>query len=93
MPQSTQRPRPGPQNLEWYRSMRDTNPVWRGPKTGIWHVFRYQDVAAITCTPGRSLHEVFLRSLLKKEEVSYPHQEAWFASTSTWRPSSASWEL
>jgi cytochrome P450 len=27
--------------------MRDTNPVWRDPKTGVWNVFRYQDVAAI----------------------------------------------
>ena len=47
MSQSTQGARPGPQNLEWYRSMRDTNPVWRDPKTGVWNVFRYQDVAAI----------------------------------------------
>jgi hypothetical protein len=38
--------------------MRDTTPVWRDPKTGIWNVFRYQEVAAITFTPGRSLHEV-----------------------------------
>jgi hypothetical protein len=58
MSQSTQRIRPGLQNLEWYRSMRDNDPVWRAPETGLWHVFRYQDVATITCTPGISLHEV-----------------------------------
>ena len=34
---------PGLQDLEWYRIMRDTNPVWRDPKTGMWHVFRYGD--------------------------------------------------
>ena len=37
MSQSTQRPRPGPQDLEWYRSMHDTNPVWRDPETGVWN--------------------------------------------------------
>jgi hypothetical protein len=82
MSQSAQGARPGLQNLEWCRSMRDTTPVWRDPKTRIWNVFRYQEVAAITFTPGRSLHEVFLRSLLNKEEVSCPHLEAWLASTS-----------
>ncbi len=39
--------------------MRDTNPAWRDPKTGVWNVLRFQDVAAITCTPGISLHKVF----------------------------------
>jgi hypothetical protein len=74
--QSTQRARPRLQNLEWYRSMRDTNPVWRDPKTGVWNVLRFQDVAAITCTPGISLHKVFLKSVLKQEEARCPHLEA-----------------
>jgi cytochrome P450 len=47
MSQSTQRTRPGLQDLEWYRSMRDNDPVWRDPETGVWNVFRYQDVATI----------------------------------------------
>jgi cytochrome P450 len=29
------------------RRMRNTQPVWRDPETGNWHVHRYQDVAAI----------------------------------------------
>jgi hypothetical protein len=58
MSQSAQGARPGLQDLEWYRSMRETNPVWRDPKTGVWNVSRYQEVAVITCTLGRSLHEV-----------------------------------
>jgi cytochrome P450 len=44
---STQGARPGLQNLEWYRSMRDNDPVWRDPKTGLWNVFRYEDVTAV----------------------------------------------
>ena len=47
MSQSTQRTRPGLQDLEWYRSMRDNDPVWRDPETGVWNVFGYQDVATI----------------------------------------------
>jgi hypothetical protein len=27
--------------------MRDNDPVWRDPETGVWNVFRYQDVATI----------------------------------------------
>jgi cytochrome P450 len=45
--QSTQRTHPELQELEWYRSMRDNDPVWRDPETGVWNVFRYQDVATI----------------------------------------------
>jgi cytochrome P450 len=47
MPQASQGARPGLQNLEWYRSMRDNEPVWRDPKTGLWNVFRYEDVSAV----------------------------------------------
>ena len=47
MPQASQGERPGLQNLEWYRTMRDNDPVWRDPKTGLWNVFRYEDVAAV----------------------------------------------
>jgi cytochrome P450 len=45
--QSTQRTHPELQELEWYRSTRDNDPVWRDPETGVWNVFRYQDVATI----------------------------------------------
>ena len=34
-------------DLEWYRTMRDTDPVQQDPKTGIWNVYRYQDVATV----------------------------------------------
>ena len=27
--------------------MRDNDPVWRDPKTGLWNVFRYEDVTAV----------------------------------------------
>jgi cytochrome P450 len=47
MPQASQGERPGLQNLEWYRTMRDNDPVWRDPKTGLWNVFRYEDVTAV----------------------------------------------
>jgi hypothetical protein len=76
MSQRTQSTRPGLQDPEWYRSMRDNDPVWRDPESGTWNVFRYQDVAAITCTPGKSLHEVFLKSVLEQEEARCPHLEA-----------------
>src|SRR5215813_9540457 len=33
--------------LEWYRTMRDTDPVWWDPGTGTWNIFRYQDAAAL----------------------------------------------
>jgi cytochrome P450 len=47
MPQASQGERPGLQNLEWYRTMRDNDPVRRDPKTGLWNVFRYEDVTAV----------------------------------------------
>jgi len=47
MPQASQGERPGLQNLEWYRIMRDNDPVWRDPKTRLWNVFRYEDVTAV----------------------------------------------
>lgn len=34
-------------DLDWYRTMRDTEPVWRDPATGVWHAFRYADVATV----------------------------------------------
>lgn len=40
--------RPQWKNPEWHRRMRDTAPVWRDPDTGVWNVFRYQEVAAIS---------------------------------------------
>jgi cytochrome P450 len=42
--------------------MRDTNPVWQDPKTGVWNVFRYQDVAAVLAdyrTFSSDLSQVF----------------------------------
>lgn len=42
------------ERLEWYRRMREAEPVWRDPKSGVWSVFRYQDVAAILAD-----HEAF----------------------------------
>jgi cytochrome P450 len=47
MPQASRGERPGLQNLEWYRTMRNNDPVWRDPKTGLWNVFRYEDVTAV----------------------------------------------
>jgi cytochrome P450 len=33
------------QNLyDWFRVMRDTQPVWLDESSGCWHVFRYEDV-------------------------------------------------
>jgi cytochrome P450 len=29
------------------KQMRDNEPVWQDPDTGMWHVFRYQDVATV----------------------------------------------
>src|SRR5215470_7694742 len=37
----------GPYHLEWYRTMRDTEPVWWDPQTRTWNIFRYQDAAAV----------------------------------------------
>ncbi len=36
--------------LAWLREMRDEHPVWRD-KHGVWHVFRYTDVARVTSDP------------------------------------------
>lgn len=47
MSQTTLNLRPGLQDLERYRTMRDTNPVWRDPRTGFWNVYRYADVVAV----------------------------------------------
>jgi cytochrome P450 len=32
---------------EWFRSMRDTRPVWQDEESGIWHIFRYSDVKTV----------------------------------------------
>jgi len=40
-------PRPGLHDLERYRSMRDTHPVWRDSDSGAWNVYRYVEAAAI----------------------------------------------
>jgi cytochrome P450 len=34
-------------DLEWYRIMRGIAPVRHSPRTGSWHVYRYEDVAAV----------------------------------------------
>ncbi len=31
----------------WYQQMRETQPVYREPEWGAWHVFRYADVARV----------------------------------------------
>jgi len=36
--------------LRWLRQMRDEHPVWRDAY-GVWHVFRYADVAGVISTP------------------------------------------
>src|SRR5260370_7589921 len=33
--------------FEWYRTMRATQPVFKDPDWGGWHVFRYTDVARV----------------------------------------------
>src|SRR5947209_12530329 len=33
--------------FEWYRTMRATQPVFKDPDWGGWHVFRYADVARV----------------------------------------------
>ncbi|MGH2458822.1 MAG: cytochrome P450 [Chloroflexota bacterium] len=47
MTRSTLNSRSWLEDLEKYRKARDTEPVARDPKTGIWNVFRYQDVATV----------------------------------------------
>jgi len=47
MSQATSSAPTGLHDLEWYRTMRDTDPVRQDPKTGIWNVYRYQDVANV----------------------------------------------
>src|SRR5215469_3906940 len=32
---------------EWYRQMRETQPVYQDPDWGAWHVFGYADVARV----------------------------------------------
>ena len=31
----------------WYRQMRETQPIYYAPDWGAWHVFRYADVARV----------------------------------------------
>src|SRR5579863_8571677 len=33
--------------FEWYRTMRDTQPVFKDPNWGGWQVFRYPDVVRV----------------------------------------------
>ncbi len=33
---------------DWFKDMRDTQPVWRDDSSGCWHVFRYADVNTVT---------------------------------------------
>lgn len=34
-------------SYSWYRQMRETQPVYRDPDWGAWHVFRYADVVRV----------------------------------------------
>jgi cytochrome P450 len=34
-------------SYEWYRQMRETQPVYHDPDWGAWHIFRYADVARV----------------------------------------------
>ena len=34
-------------SYDWYRQMRETQPVFRDPNWGGWHIFRYADVARV----------------------------------------------
>ncbi|MBV9354642.1 MAG: cytochrome P450, partial [Chloroflexi bacterium] len=47
MLQATPGARPGLQYLDWFHTMRQTQPVWRDPSTGYWNVFRYDDAVAV----------------------------------------------
>jgi cytochrome P450 len=47
MLQTTPGAHPGLQYLDWFRSMRESSPVWRDPATGFWNVFRYDDAVAV----------------------------------------------
>jgi len=33
---------------DWFKKMRDTQPVWLDESSGCWHVFRYTDVNTVT---------------------------------------------
>ena len=33
---------------DWFKEMRDTQPVWLDESSGCWHVFRYADVNTVT---------------------------------------------
>jgi cytochrome P450 len=34
-------------SYDWYRQMRETQPVYQDSASGIWHLFRYDDVARV----------------------------------------------
>ncbi|GHO81507.1 putative cytochrome P450 YjiB [Ktedonobacter sp. SOSP1-85] len=34
-------------SYDWYRQMRETQPIYHDPNSGIWHIFRYDDVARL----------------------------------------------
>src|SRR6266487_4897454 len=33
---------------DWFEEVRNTQPVWLDESSGCWHVFRYDDVLAVT---------------------------------------------
>jgi cytochrome P450 len=68
--------RPALRDLNWYRSMRDTEPVWRDPKTGAWTVFRYADVAAMLTD-----HESFVSDVAKVHPEAAERSEGMLIST------------
>ncbi|HEX4216627.1 MAG TPA: cytochrome P450 [Candidatus Dormibacteraeota bacterium] len=45
-------PLPGLEQLDRYRRMRDQAPVWRDPRTDVWHVYGYDAAAAILADHG-----------------------------------------
>jgi cytochrome P450 len=34
-------------SYDWYRQMRETQPVYQDPNSGIWNLFRYEDVTRV----------------------------------------------
>jgi cytochrome P450 len=56
--------------------MRDTEPVWRDPKTGAWNVFRYADVAAMLAD-----HESFVSDVAKVHPEAAERSEGMLIAT------------
>jgi cytochrome P450 len=73
MPQAAQGAHPLLQDLEWYRTMRDTDPVSWDAKTKTWNAYRYKDVATVLAdyrTFSSDFSEVFPDRAGLKEELS-----------------------